>query len=110
MQTSMIQYRGFEQNLSARTCFFRVFRALDANQQERQFRLSVKILSLRENKFKLQDLPDLCFSRLKRELSNETGKLGLPLQMSISDGELRKYNDDHYPQRGKSHRPRKREQ
>ena len=98
-----IQYVGYEQNLSARTYLFRVFNTL---LQERQFRLSVKILLLEENKFKLQDLPDLCFSRLKRELSFETGDQALPLQMSVSDSELKKYFEDHYPQKRKFSGPR----
>ena len=92
-----IQYVGYEENLGTRICLFRVFNTL----QERQFRLSVNILLLKENKFKLQDLPDLCFSRLKRELSFETEDQALPLQMNVSDSELKKYFEDHYPQKRK---------
>lgn len=94
-----IQYLGCEQNLLARIYLFRV---VNATLQERLFRLSVKILLLVQNKFKLQDLPDLCFSRLKRELNLETGDQALPLQMSVSDSELKKYIEDHYPQKRKS--------
>ena len=97
-----IQYLGCEQNLLARIYLFRV---VNTALQERQFRLSVEILSLVENKFKLQDLPDLCFARLKHELSSETDDPVLPLQMSVSDGELKKYVEDHYPQKRKSSRP-----
>jgi hypothetical protein len=50
-----------------------------------------------ENKFKIQDLPDLCFSRLKSELGSETAEQIPPLQMSVSDDELKKYMNDHYP-------------
>jgi len=89
----IIQYLGYEQNQSARTCMFRVFNTV---QPERQFELSVKILLLKENKFKIQDLPDLCFSRLKNELSIETEQLVPPLQMSLSANELKDYVEDHY--------------
>jgi hypothetical protein len=76
-----IQYLGYEEDQSARTCLFRVF---NTAQPERQFELSVKILLLKEYEFKIQDLPDLCFSRLKNELSIETEQRVPPLQMSVS--------------------------
>ena len=93
-----IQYLGCQQNLIARIYLFRV---VNTALQEREFKVSVKTLLLVENKFKLQDLPDLCFSRLKRELSFETGDQAVPLQMSVSDSELKKYIEDHYPQKRK---------
>ena len=102
MQPSMVQYLGFEQNQGARTCLFRVFGVVDAQKHERWFRMSVTMPSLKDNRFKLQDLPDLCSSKLKRELSFETELQTLPAQMSIADCELKQYNDEHYPKRGKS--------
>ena len=91
-----IQYLGYEEDQSARTCLFRVF---NTAQPERQFELSVKILLLKEYEFKIQDLPDLCFSRLKNELSIETEQRVPPLQMSVSANELKDYIEDHYPKK-----------
>src|SRR5262249_49144469 len=89
-----IQFLGYEESSGARVYAFRVVNSL---QQERHFRLSVKTALLEENRFKIQDLPDLCFTRLKRELSLKTAERSAPLQMSISDGELKKYIEEHYP-------------
>jgi hypothetical protein len=91
-----IQYLGYEEDQSARTCIFRVF---NTAQPERQFGLSVRILLLKENGFKLQDLPDLCFSRLKNELSIETEQRVPPLRMSVWANELKTYIEDHYPKK-----------
>ena len=92
----MIQYLGYEENDSARTCIFRVFSTV---QSERQFELSAKIPLLKEYEFKIQDLPDLCFSRLKNELSTETEQRVPPLQMTVSANELKHYIEDHYPKK-----------
>ena len=92
----IIQYLGYEQNESARICMFRVFNTV---QPERQFELSAQILLLKENRFKIQDLPDLCFSRLKNELSIETEQQVPSLQMSVSAIELKDYIEDHYPKK-----------
>jgi hypothetical protein len=92
----MIQYLGYEEDYSARTCIFRVF---NSTQPERQFELSAKIPLLKEYQFKIQDLPDLCFSMLKNELSTETDQRVLPLQMTVSANELRVYVEGHYPKK-----------
>ena len=92
----MIQYLGYEEDYSVRTCIFRVFNTL---QPERQFELSVKIPLLKEYEFKIQDLPDLCFSRLKNELSTETELRVPPLQITVSGNELKDYIEGHYPKK-----------
>ena len=92
----MIQYLGYEEDYSARTCIFRVFNTV---QPERQFELSVRIPLLKEYEFKIQDLPDLCFSRLKNELSTETEQRVPPLQMTVSANELKDYIENHYPKK-----------
>jgi hypothetical protein len=102
----IIQYLGYEQNRRARTYLFRVVNTL---QVERQFELSVTILLLEENKFKFQDLPDLCFSRLKGELTTETDEQAVPLHMTVSDVELKKYIEDHYPKKRSYHGPTSRQ-
>jgi hypothetical protein len=97
-----IQFLGDEESSGTRVYAFRVVNTL---QQERRFKLSVKTVLLEENRFKIQDLPDLCFTRLKRELSSETAERSAPLQMSVSDGELKKYIEEHYPPKRKPNGP-----
>lgn len=92
----MIQYLGYEEDYIVRTCIFRVFNTVEP---ERQFELSVKIPLLKEYEFKIQDLPDLCFSRLKNELSTETKQQVAPLQMTVSGSELKDYIEGHYPKK-----------
>ncbi|MFN8006312.1 MAG: hypothetical protein U0V70_04680 [Terriglobia bacterium] len=50
-----------------------------------------------DNKFKIQDLPDLCFARLKVELSIESEEKVLPSGLCVTDAELKKYMESHYP-------------
>ena len=50
-----------------------------------------------DNKFKIQDLPDLCFARLKDELSLESEEKILPSGLCVTDSELKKYMELHYP-------------
>ncbi len=94
----MIQYLGYESKLNVRTYAFRV---VDLLMKEREFTLSVNNKSLMENHFKWQDVPDLCFSKLKHALSSETQEHALPSKMIVSDAELQKYIQDHYPPRRK---------
>jgi len=98
----MIQYVGYESTLNVRTYSFRV---IDLSMKTREFRLSVNSESLMEHHFKCQDVPDLCFSKLKQELSSETQEYILPLKMVVSNGELQKYVQDHYPAKRKPTKP-----
>jgi hypothetical protein len=93
-----IQYLGFEQNPKFRTYSFRVVEVL---KQNREFQLSVENQSLVDIKFKFQDLPDLCFSKLKRDLAVETDEQIVPLRIRVSEAELQKYIADHYPSKHK---------
>jgi len=93
-----IQYLGFEQNLNSRTYAFRVIETL---KPDREFQLSVDTQSLTANKFKLQDIPDLCFAKLKKELGSETVEQALPLRMRVSDFELQQYVANHYQSKRK---------
>ena len=93
-----IQFLGYEQTPTARVYGFRV---IDKLQNERMFELSIKNQLLQENKFKIQDIPDLCFARLKSELTFETEQNILPLDISLTDAELKKYIEVHYPAKAK---------
>ena len=98
-----IQYLGYQPNLNVRTYSFRV---VDDLTREREFTLSIKHQSLMANHFKCQDVPDLCFCKLKQELSFETLEQTLPLQMTVSEAELQKYRQEHYPAKRKLSQPR----
>jgi hypothetical protein len=93
-----IQYLGFEQDLKCRRYSFRVIETL---KQDREFQLSVENKTIGACKFKFQDIPDLCFSKLKQNLASE--KLGefVPLQGFVSETELNQYIADHYPSKNK---------
>jgi hypothetical protein len=78
---------------------------VDSDNKEREFTLSIPNQSLMENHFKCQDVPDLCFSKLKQELSCETPGQVVPLQMTISEAELQKYIEERYPAKRKPIRP-----
>ena len=88
-----IQYLGFEQRLNRRTYAFRVIETL---KPDREFQLSVDMHSLTANKFKLQDIPDLCFAKLKRDLGAETLGEAVPLRRRLSDFDLQQYIASHY--------------
>jgi len=93
----IIQYLGYEPTLNVRTYSFRV---VDFPTKEREFAVSIKN-SLMSNNFKYQDAPDFCLSKLKHDLSLENPKSPLPSQMKITDADLKKYKDDHYPAKRK---------
>jgi hypothetical protein len=89
-----IQYLGFEQDPKYRTYAFRVVETL---KQDREFQLSVETQALATSKFKFQDVPDLCFSKLKRDLASETAEQIVPLRIRVSEADLKQYIADHYP-------------
>jgi hypothetical protein len=89
-----IQFLGFEQDLRCRTYSFRVIETL---KEDREFHLSVDNQALADSRFKFQDIPDLCFSKLKRDLAIETADHILPLQIRLSEQDLKQYIADHYP-------------
>jgi len=95
----LIQYLGYETISDVRTYSFRV---VDSLKNEREFTVKIVNQTLLDNHFKCQDVPDLCFAKLKNELAVETQDRLLPSQMTVSNAELRKYMEDHYPAKRKS--------
>ena len=93
----IIQYLGYQPKLEIRTYSFRV---VDSPDKQREFAMSIKN-SLLTNNFKYQDAPDLCFSKLKHDLALENPESPLPSQMKITDEDLRRYKEDHYPAKRK---------
>ena len=86
-----IQYLGFDQDLKCRKYTFRVIETL---KEDREFRLSVENQAVVALKFKFQDILDLCFSRLKKELACE--KAGELWDSLASEIELKQYIAEHY--------------
>ncbi|MGH9427432.1 MAG: hypothetical protein ACRD2L_14160 [Terriglobia bacterium] len=93
-----IQYLGFEQDVKFRRYSFRVIETLKEN---REFQLSVENQAVVACKFKFQDIPDLCFSRLKRDLASEEAGEFVALQSFVSEMELNQYIAEHYPSKKK---------
>lgn len=93
-----IQYLGFEQDVKFRRYSFRVIETLKEN---REFQLSVENNAVVACKFKFQDIPDLCFSKLKRDLESEKSGELVALQSLVSEIELNQYISDHYPAKKK---------
>jgi hypothetical protein len=89
-----------------RACRFRV---VEAGRGEREFSLSVPSESLTDSHFKCHDASALCLAKLKEALSSETPGQAVPLQMTVqmtvSEAELRKYVETHYPAKGKLSSP-----
>jgi hypothetical protein len=98
----IIQYTGYQPEPNCRTYGFQVREdAADV----RNFILSVKTQSLSDCKFKDQDIPDLCYAKMKEDLASETEARPLPLLVTISDLELHNYMDEHYPAKKKLFKP-----
>jgi hypothetical protein len=89
-----IQFLGTHQILTSRVYSFRVISSL---REERMIEFSIANQLVADNKFKIQDLPDLCFARLKNELSLESEENVLPSGLCVTDSELKKYLELHYP-------------
>ena len=96
-----IQYIGYQPRLDTRIYAFRV---IDALVEAREFEFSIKTEALYNNKFKYQDIPDLCFAKLKHDLTFETDEKPLPPRFTVSDGELRRYVEEHYPAKSRPSR------
>jgi hypothetical protein len=93
-----IQYLGYQPRLNSRTYSFRV---IVPPTQEREFTMSIEKQSLMAGGFKCQDMPDLCYSKLKEDLAMELPENPLPLEMTITDTDLRMYREKHYPAKRK---------
>jgi hypothetical protein len=98
----LIQYIGFQTISDLRTYSFRV---VDSLKNEREFTVEIPNQTLIDNHFKCQDVPGLCFAKLKSELAFETQDQLLPSQMTVSNADLRKYIEDHYPAKRKPPKP-----
>jgi hypothetical protein len=93
-----IQYLGYVLKSNAHAYSFRV---VDSLTKERKFTVTVPNQPLTDTHFRWQNIPDLCFCKLKEGLSFETQACPLPLQLTVSGAELQKYVEEHYPAKRK---------
>ena len=88
-----IQYVGFNVVASSRIYNYDV---LDTK-EKREFSVRVQSEAFRPSGLKLQDGPDICFDRLKRELGAETEKSRAEAELSIAERDIDEYLERHYP-------------
>lgn len=93
----LIQYLGFIVARNARCYNFRV---VDRPGEEREFTIDVALESFRLTTLKFQDGPDLCFTRLKRELSEEAETPHSKTSVTISEQDIQIYIEHQYPRKG----------
>lgn len=94
----IIQYTGYQPEPDGRSYTFDVTNSASG---VRKFTLSVENQLIAACKFKDQDMPALCYAKMKKDLDSETEDKPLPLFVRISDLELREYLDVHYPAKKK---------
>ncbi len=88
-----IQYVGFNVAASSRTYNFDVIDAKEA----REFTVEVQSETFRPARLKLQDGPDICFTRLKQELEGETKEARVGAHLNIGERDIQEYLERHYP-------------
>jgi len=89
-----IQYLGF--NVAGN---YRIYKydVLDTKER-REFSVQVQSEAFRSSGLKLQDGPDICFDRLKRELGAETQESRTEgHHLSIRGRDVAEYLEQHYP-------------
>jgi len=89
-----IQYRGFAVAMNSRIYNFQV---LDASRDPREFTVRIQSDTNHWASLKLQDGPGICFERLEQELGRETPAVCAELNLRISEQDIRKYLERHYP-------------
>ena len=93
----LIQYLGFIVAQGSRCYNFRV---IDRPGDEREFTINVALESFRLTALKFQDGPDLCFTRLKRDLASEAEPPQTNTDVTISEQDIQSYIDQQYPRKG----------
>jgi len=90
-----IQYVGFNVADSSRTYNFDVI----GTEETREFTVKVQSEAFRPAGLKLQDGPDICFTRLKQELLGETQEARAEAHLGIEERNIQEYMEQHYPRR-----------
>jgi len=90
----MIQYVGFQVRAHSRAYDFLV---TDVPAAPREFIVSIELTAFSSAGLKFQDGPDICFSRLKRELEQETEEVRANLNLLVAGDDVQAYVDRHRP-------------
>ena len=90
-----IQYVGFKVAASSRIYNFDVIDTQDA----REFTVEVQSETFRSARLKLQEGPDICFTRLKQELERETQASRAEPHLGIREEDITEYVGRNYPPR-----------
>jgi len=85
--TMYIQYVGFNVTGGSRIYNFDVI----DKREYREFTVKIYSQAFRPAGLKLQDGPDICFTRLKQELTEETHETRAEAHMAIEEPEIREY-------------------
>ena len=102
----LVQFRGFESKETVREYAFEV---REAQQEPREFKVTIDQSAFTMRLVKIQDGPDVCSSRLRRELM-QNGNRPTETHFHISNAELDAYREKHTaPKRSPFQRPREEE-
>ncbi len=88
-----IQYVGFNVAANSRIYNFDVIDLKEA----RQFTVTLQSEAFHPACLKLQDGPNICFSRLKRELQGETQEARVEAHLSIAEEDIQNYLEQYSP-------------
>ncbi len=91
-----IQYVGFSVVATSRIYSFRAIRALEGL---REFTVKVQFDTFRTTPLRFQDGPDICLTRLRRELERETQESHAKLNLQVEEQDVREYVQRHYPRK-----------
>jgi len=90
-----IQYVGFNVAASSRIYNFDVIDTREA----REFTVEVQSEAFHPAGLKHQDGPGVCFARLKLELEGETQESRAEAHLSLGEGDIQEYSEQHYPRK-----------
>jgi hypothetical protein len=98
----LVRYVGFQAKERVREYIFRVQHADD---EPREFVLSINNEAFGAGRVRYQDAPDLCSLKLRRELAASAADQLLKTHFDISDAELDDYRTAHTHQIRRAFRP-----
>lgn len=88
-----IRYVGFKVAASSRIYDFKVI----DTQEAREFTVEVQSETFRSARLKVQEGPDICFTRLKQELERETQASRAEPHLGIREEDITEYLGRNYP-------------
>ena len=91
-----IQYSGFTVAATARTYAFRV---TDTLAEAREFTVKVQLGAYHRTALRFQDGPEICLTRLKRELEGETQESRAESHLRIEEQDIQEYLRRRYPRK-----------